>query len=176
VLIGGSLVATSFSASGLPGTLQINQTNGIVSGTVPSSAGTNVFAVSASTQDGTTTTNYNLRVVSSTEQNSIPASVVVNKFQNGTPDRVELLVIGNTNDAAPGPPVDMRGMVLKDFSANRTADDGGKFRFADHEIWSKVKAGTLIVLSAGTQSTEDTDPADFVLRVNLGNSTSTTLR
>jgi DNA/RNA endonuclease G (NUC1) len=171
VLIGGSLVATSFSASGLPGTLQINQTNGIVSGTVPSSAGTNVFAVSASTQDGTTTTNYNLRVVSSTEHNSIATSVVVNKFQNGLPDRVELLVIGNTNDAAPGPPVDMRGMILKDFSANRTADDGGKFRFTDHEIWSKVKAGTLIVLSTGTQSTEDTDPADFVLRVNLGNST-----
>lgn len=171
VLIGGSLVATSFGASGLPGTLQINQTNGIISGVVPSAAGTNIFSVSATTQDGTTTTNYNLRVVSSTEQNSIPTSVVVNKFQNGLPDRVELLVIGNTNDAAPGPPVDMRGMILKDFSANRTADDGGKFRFADHEIWSKVKAGTLIVLSAGTQSTEDTDPADFVLRVNLGNST-----
>lgn len=171
VLIGGSLVATSFGASGLPGTLQINQTNGIVSGTVPSSAGTNVFSVSATTQDGTTTTNYNLRVVSSTQQNSVPTSVVVNKFQNGLPDRVELLVIGNTNDAAPGPPVDMRGMILKDFSANRTADDGGKFRFTDHEIWSKVKAGTLIVLSSGTQSTEDTDPADFVLRVNLGNST-----
>ena len=171
ILIGGSLVATSFGASGLPGTLQINQTNGIISGVVPSAAGTNIFAVSASTQDGTTTTNYNLRVVSSTEQNSVPTSVVVNKFQNGLPDRVELLVIGNTSDAAPGPPVDMRGMVLKDFSANRTTDEGGKFRFADHEIWSKVKAGTLIVLSAGTQSTEDTDPADFVLRVNLGNTT-----
>jgi len=169
VLIGGSLVATSFGASGLPGTLQINQTNGIISGVVPSAAGTNIFSVSASTQDGTTTTNYNLRVVSSTEQNSIAASVVVNKFQNGTPDRVELLVIGNTNDAAPGPPVDMRGMVLKDFSANRTADEGGKFRFAEHEVWSKVKAGTLIVVSAGTQSTEDLDAADFVLRVNLGN-------
>ena len=171
ILIGGSLVATSFGASGLPGTLQINQTNGIVSGNAPAIAGTNVFSVSASTQDGSTTTNYNLRVVNSTEQNAVPTSVVVNKFQNGLPDRVELLVTGDTNDAAPGPPVDMRGMILKDFSANRTADEGGKFRFADHEIWSKVKAGTLIVLSAGTQSTEDTDPSDFVLRVNLGNPT-----
>lgn len=171
VLVGGSLAATSFGGSGLPGTLQINQTNGIVSGNAPSTAGTNVFSLSASTQDGTTTNSYSLRVVNSTEQASVPTSVVVNKFQNGLPDRVELLVVGNTNDAAPGPPVDMRGMVLKDFSANRTADDGGEFRFTDHPLWSRVPAGTLIVLSAGTQSTEDTDPADFVLRVNLGNAT-----
>jgi DNA/RNA endonuclease G (NUC1) len=171
LLVGGSLVATSFGASGLPGTLQINQTNGVVSGNAPSTAGTNVFSLSASTQDGTTTTNFNLRVVSSAEQNSIPTSVVVNKFQNGLPDRVELLVIGDNTDAASGPPVDMRGMVLKDFSSARTADDGGKFRFANHDLWSRVRAGTLIVLSAGNQNTEDTDPSDFVLRVNLANTT-----
>jgi hypothetical protein len=169
IIVGGSLAATSFAASGLTGTLQINTTNGTVSGNVPNAAGTNVFSLSASTQDGTTTTNYNLRVVSAAQQNSIPTSVVINKFQNGLPDRIELLVIGDTNDAAPGPPVDMRGMVLKDFSSGRTADEGGEYRFAEHEAWSKVKAGTLIVVSAGTQSTEDLEPEDFVLRVNLGN-------
>ena len=171
VVVGGSLPAISFGATNLPGSLQINRTNGTITGVVPVTAGTNVFSVSATTQDGTTTTNYNLRVVSSAEQSSVPTSVVVNKFQNGLPDRVELLVIGDTNDAASGPPVDMRGMVLKDFSSSRSADDGGKFRFANHDLWSRIRAGTLIVLSAGTQSTEDIDPSDFVLRVNLGNTT-----
>ncbi|NCW28549.1 MAG: hypothetical protein EBV83_09725, partial [Verrucomicrobia bacterium] len=169
ITAGGNLVATNFSASGLPGNLQINASNGIVSGAVPSLAGTNIFALSATTQDGTTTTNYSLRVVSATQQTSVPTSVVINKFQNGLPDRIELLVIGDTNDAAPGPPVDMRGMTLKDFSASRSTDEGGEYRFAEHEVWSKVKAGTLIVVSAGTQSTEDLDAVDFVLRVNLGN-------
>jgi hypothetical protein len=167
-MAGGNLLVTNFGASALPGTLRINTTNGTISGTVPSVAGTNIFSVSATTQDGTTSTNYNLRVVSATQQNSIPTSVVINKFQNGLPDRIELLVIGDTNDAAPGPPVDMRGMTLKDFSANRSTDEGGEFRFAEHEVWSQVKAGTLIVVSAGTQSQEDLDASDFVLRVNLG--------
>jgi hypothetical protein len=169
IMAGGNLLVTNFGASALPGTLRINTTNGIISGTVPSVAGTNIFSVSATTQDGTTSTNYNLRVVSATQQNSIPTSVVINKFQNGLPDRIELLVIGDTNDAAPGPPVDMRGMTLKDFSANRSTDEGGEFRFAEHGVWSQVKAGTLIVVSAGTQSQEDLDASDFVLRVNLGN-------
>ncbi len=171
IAVGGSLPAISFGATNLPGTLQINQTNGTVSGVVPSIGGTNVFSLSATTQDGSTTTNYNLRVVNSTEQNTIPTSVVVNKFQNGLPDRVELLVIGDTTDAAPGPPVDMRGMILKDFSANRSTDQGGKYRFTTNAIWSRVRAGTLIVLSAGTQSAEQTNTTNFVLRVNLGNET-----
>jgi PKD repeat protein len=169
IMAGGNLVVTNFGASSLPGTLRINTTNGIISGNVPSGAGTNIFAVSATTQDGTTTTNYNLRVVNATQQNTVPTSVVINKFQNGLPDRVELLVIGDTSDGASGPPVDMRGMILKDFSSGRTADEGGEYRFSDHEAWSRVKAGTLVVLSAGTQSDEDLDPSDFVLRVNLGN-------
>ena len=168
IMASGSLIATNFGATSLPGTLTINTTNGVISGNVPSFAGTNIFGVSATTQDGTTTTNYNLRVVSATQQNSVPTSVVINKFQNGLPDRIELLVIGDTNDTAPGPPIDMRGMTLKDFSASRSTDEGGEYRFAEHEVWSKVKAGTLIVVSAGTQSTEDLDAADFVLRVNLG--------
>ncbi|MFM8459105.1 MAG: hypothetical protein ACKOB0_09195, partial [Chthoniobacterales bacterium] len=169
IAVGGNLPAISFGASNLPGTLQINTTNGTVSGVVPAVGGTNILSLSATTQDGTTTTNYNLRVVNSTEQNAIPTSVVVNKFQNGLPDRVELLVIGDTNDAAPGPPVDMRGMILKDFSANRSTDQGGKYRFTTNAIWSRVRAGTLIVLSAGTQSAEETNTTNFVLRVNLGN-------
>lgn len=171
IAVGGTMPATNFAATGLPGTLQINQSNGIVSGNVPALSGSSVFAVAATTPEGTTTTNYNLRVVSSAEQNSIPTSVVVNKFQNGLPDRVELLVIGSTNDASPGPPVDMRGMLLKDFSSSRTADEGGKYRFTTNALWSSVKAGTLVVLSAGNQGTEtiDTSSTNFVLRVNLGN-------
>lgn len=170
ILAGGDTSVT-YGASGLPGGWTINPTNGLISGTAASSAGTATFTVSATNLEGVTTVSYGLRTVNATEQGNVPTSVVVNKFVNGSPDRVELLVIGDTNDLAAGPPVDMRGMILKDFSSSRTVDQGGKYRFTDHNLWTSVKAGTLIVLSAGTTSAEDLDPADFLLRLNLGNAT-----
>lgn len=168
ITVGGPLPVTSYGASNLPAGLSVNTTNGVVSGSV-ATAGSYTFNVSASTQDGTTTTNYNLRVVSATEQTSIPLSVAINKYQNSTTDRVELLVIGNTNDAAPGPPVDMRGMILKDFGSNMAADTGGKYQFTSNAFWASVKAGTLVVLSAGTSAAEDFDASDWVVSINLGN-------
>jgi hypothetical protein len=50
-------------------------------------------------------------------------------------------------------------------------DGGGKYVFADHPLWTKVKAGTLIVLAAGSTLSEDFDPSDFVLGINLSNPT-----
>ena len=168
-IVAGGDSPVTYGATGLPAGWTVNSSSGLISGTAASSASAVTFNVSATNSEGATTSAYSLKVVSTTEQANVPTSVVINKFASGSTHRVELLVIGDANDVAPGPPVDMRGMILKDFGSSRTTDEGGKYRFADHELWAKVKAGTLIVLSAGSQSAEDLDPADFVLRVNLGN-------
>lgn len=94
---------------------------------------------------------------------TVSTSVVVNKYLNGSPDLVELLVIGN---GTPGSTVDMRGMLIKDFSASMANDGGGKFRFNAVEAFSAVKAGTLIVIQFNSTTT-DTDPSDYVLRLGL---------
>lgn len=168
ITAGGDLPVTGYGAANLPPGLTVSTSTGAVSGTV-AAAGSYTFQVSASNADGTTTADYRLRVVSSAEQAALPFSVAVNKYQNATIDRVELLVLGDSTDGAPGPPVDMRGMTLKDFSSSMAGDFGGKFVFNDAPLWSSVKAGTLIVLSAGNTEAEDLDGSDFVLRVNLGN-------
>ncbi len=168
-IVAGGDSPVTYGATGLPAGWTVNSTSGLISGTSSSSAGTVNFTVSATNSQGVSTAAYSLKIVSTTEQANVPTSVVINKFANGSTHQVELLVIDDTNDLASGPPVDMRGMIVKDFGSSRTTDEGGKYRFADHELWAKVKAGTLIVLSTGSQSSEDLDPADFVLRVNLGN-------
>src|SRR5215211_1240111 len=74
-------------------------------------------------------------------------TVVVNKyFNSGTAagDIVELLVIQNN--------LDMRGMIIKDFSASMVNDGGGKFTFSTNSLWSTVPAGTLIVLRNNTSA------------------------
>ena len=125
------------------------------------------MTLSASSSQGTSTKPYTLRVITPSEQPTTP-TVVINKYHNSTTDRVELLVAGDNID---GPPVDLRGMIIKDFNGNMATDGGGKYVFADHPLWSNVKAGTLIVLAAGNTAAEDVDPADFVVRVNLANAT-----
>ncbi|MEY3480303.1 MAG: hypothetical protein RIQ71_1078 [Verrucomicrobiota bacterium] len=157
---------TSYGASNLPTGVTINATNGVISGT-PTAAGTYNLTLRATGAQGTSTKAYTLRVITTAEQPSTP-TVVVNKYQNTTTDRVELLVIG---DNLNGPPVDLRGMIIKDFNSNMATDSGGKYVFANHPFWSKVKAGTLIVLSPGNTLAEDLDASDFVLSVNLANAT-----
>ncbi len=93
-----------------------------------------------------------------------PPRVVVNKYLNGSPDRVELLVIGN---GTPGATVDLRGMILKDFSGDMSGDAGGKYFFANTSFWSAVSAGTLVTLSNATSSS-DVTAGDFKLAVGLG--------
>jgi hypothetical protein len=93
-----------------------------------------------------------------------PPRVVVNKYFNGSPDRVELLVIGN---GTPGATVDLRGMILKDFSGDMSGDAGGKYLFANSTFWSAVPAGTLVTLSNATTSS-DLAAGDYTLALGLG--------
>jgi hypothetical protein len=161
----GTTTANGYGATGLPPGMSINTSTGLISGT-PSSTGTFPLVLSASGDGGTATANYTLAVRGQNEDLSNPLKVVVNKFSsNGTSDFIELLVAGG---GVPGTPVDLRGMVLKDFSSNMGADLGGKYIFSDSSIWQAVGAGTLIVLSS-SNSTEDLNPSDFILRANLSN-------
>jgi len=100
-----------------------------------------------------------------------PPIVVVNKYLNGatgnSQDVIELLVIG---DEVPGSTVDMRGMIVKDFSNNMDSDSGGKFEFSNATLWEEVPVGTLVVLRTGSASA-DTDPGDYKLDVGLDDTT-----
>src|SRR5438874_10158662 len=93
-------------------------------------------------------------------------SVVINKYQNSgtTADIVELLVVQNG--------LDMRGMILKDFSSNMANDGGGKYQFTTDPLWASVPAGTLIVLR-NNNSAADTavGGGDFNLDIGLQNTT-----
>ena len=175
VTVGGTNTNTSyvFSASGLPPGYSINSSNGTISGTGTNVSKTNFFTVTASNSNGITTGTYRLRTITQAEQDAIPFNVVINKFwNNSSSDKIELLVTGQTNGAAP---VDMRGMTIKDYNSNMGGDQGGKYVFNDVPLWARVKAGTLIVLSAAAGTAEDLDPSDFVLQVNLGNTTYFTM-
>ncbi len=99
-------------------------------------------------------------------------TVVVNKYFNsgaasGAGDIIELLVIGNETPAAT---VDLRGMIVKDFSSNMGGDSGGKFQFSEDSLWEAVPVGTLIVLT-NDNSADDTGSADFLVKVGLANET-----
>ena len=98
-------------------------------------------------------------------------TVVINKFENnGTSDKIELIVVGN---GTPGSTVDMRGMIIKDFSSSNTNDGGGKYSFKDDPFWSSVRAGTVILLSTNPTTLEDitTGGSDWNLAINVGNIT-----
>src|SRR5947209_18715679 len=88
-------------------------------------------------------------------------SVVVNKYQNSgtTADIVELLVIQDS--------LDMRGMILKDFSSNMANDGGGKYQFTTDALWSSVPAGTLIVLR-NNNSAADVSGGGGACNLDLG--------
>ena len=88
-------------------------------------------------------------------------SVVVNKYRV-EPDTVELLVV-QTN-------LDMRGMIVKDFSSGINNDNGGRYQFSQDLLWSSVPAGTLIVLRSDA-SAADTSFSDYTLDIGFRNAT-----
>jgi hypothetical protein len=103
---------------------------------------------------------------------ALTAQVVINKFQNpGTTvetESVELLVVQDN--------LDMRGMIIKDFSSSNTSDGGGAFTFTTASLWSSVRKGTLIILrfnSTTPPTTTDvtTGGADYTLDVSLQDTT-----
>lgn len=96
-------------------------------------------------------------------------TVVINKYSNGNPETVEILVVGNET---PGSTVDLRGMIVKDFSSNMENDGGGKFEFTTDPLWEEVPAGTLVVLTKNATTT-DTSVVDsnFTLRVGMDDTT-----
>lgn len=94
-------------------------------------------------------------------------SVVINKFfnsgqPNGQNDAVELLVIENQ--------LNMQGMIIKDFSSSMSGDNGGRYLFKEVELWSKLPAGTLIVIRVSNQS-NDVDTSDYLIDVGLRDTT-----
>ncbi|GAB3855339.1 hypothetical protein GCM10028822_26060 [Hymenobacter terrigena] len=101
-----------------------------------------------------------------------PPTVVVNRIYNGSNDgtgnldAVELLVVQDH--------LDVRGMIVKDFETNGTADNGGKYQFTNSAFWSDLRSGTTIVLRqlAGPAGyAPDYDASDFTLDMLLGNTT-----
>jgi len=95
------------------------------------------------------------------------STIVVNKLYNsGTAsgDMIELLVIG---DGIAGSTLDLRGMIIKDFSSSGNNDGGGKYLFNDLPFWSAVPVGTLITLTGAANTSADLDAGDFTLSVGL---------
>lgn len=97
-------------------------------------------------------------------------TVAVNKYLNGatsSADMIELLAIGS---GTPATTVDFRGMIVKDFTSNMSADGGGKFEFTTDGLWDDIPVGTLVILEKGATSS-DIDASDFVVRVGLDDPT-----
>lgn len=95
-------------------------------------------------------------------------SVVINKYFNAgssgasAGDALELLVIQNN--------LDLRGMIVKDFTGNMSADNGGKFTFTSNALWSSVQAGTLITLRNDASASDTVaGGGDYTLDLGLKN-------
>jgi endonuclease I len=129
-------------------------------------------------------TNYRIRVVGSAPattgtdngrdltilaNSTTNLPIVINKYHNaGTNlDFIELLVVKNDFDA--------RGLIIKDFSSNMVNDNGGKFQFTTNALWSRLPAGTLIVLRANSNTANDVtvneNASDWNLDVGITNTT-----
>jgi len=98
----------------------------------------------------------------------VGAAVVVNKWFNhgstAASDVMELLVVQDG--------LDMRAMIVKDFSSSMASDGGGKYQFSTNALWSSVRAGTLIVLrNNNTAADTSASGSDYTLDVGLANTT-----
>jgi|GEM_PF-5168942 len=152
--------------------------------TIPANSASATFPITA-VPDNTVTTDNTVTITASANAFSVgsnvtvtnvdlaPLSVVINKISNsgtsnGSGDRIELLVVGSQ---IPGSTVDMRGVILKDYSSNGTVDDGGAYQFAATTFWSAIPVGTLIVIEAGATSSADIVAADYALSLGANDTT-----
>ena len=164
--IAASGPATSYSAASLPAGWTLDPATGVLTGT-PTATGVAQFQVTVTNPLGSASGTFTITVLDQAAQNAIPLNVVVNKYVNSVPDRIQLLVVG---DGTPGSTVDLRGMIIKDFSSSNANDGGGKFIFADNEVWSAVPAGTLIdLLGPGALDPVEpfVDPANYYIAARL---------
>ncbi len=129
---------------------------------VKSSAGAGTPSGNVTNAGGGATT-QNVAVDGTVSAPGSPPSVVVNKYDHNN-DIAELLVIDDN--------LDMRGMVIKDFSSSNDNDNGGKSTFASISLWSSVPAGTLIILRADNSAT-DVSHADGNYTIDVGTTNST---
>src|SRR4030095_4680602 len=108
---------------------------------------------------------FNFLPLQRVHSSSPPSLVIIKYFNSGTTaDTLELLVIQNN--------LDIRGMILKDFSGNMVNDGGGKYQFSTDALWSSVRSGTLIVLRNNNSAADVTvGGADYNLDVGLQNTT-----
>src|SRR5438876_2230086 len=82
--------------------------------------------------------------------------IIVNELYNSssTDEWVELLVLHDS--------LDLRGFDLRDFSGTGTAQQ--PLTFTTNALWSSLRKGTIILVgTASTTFTEDTDPSDYLL-------------
>ena len=89
--------------------------------------------------------------------------ITINELYNssGNDEWVELLVVQDS--------LDLRGWDLRDFSS--TGNPQQPLTFTTNSLWSSVRRGTIIVVgTASTTFTEDTDPADYLLIIKANNS------
>lgn len=101
------------------------------------------------------------------------AAVVVNKFfnsggSNGANDAIELLIVQDG--------LDLRGMIVKDYSSSMANDNGGRYILKNHPLWTNLRAGTVIVLRRSTSSADTSATGnDYNLDIGLDDTTYATL-
>lgn len=92
--------------------------------------------------------------------------VVVSEYFNTSPlpveEWTELLVVADT--------LDLRGYVLTDNNQTQTQRQGG-VRFRDVPLWSRLRAGTILVINHRGSQVVDDDPRDGYIEVGAQNTT-----
>jgi Secretion system C-terminal sorting domain len=74
-------------------------------------------------------------------QNIVVAKIFNDASINGKTDSIELLVTKRN--------LDMRGMIIRDFTPELNDLASGGYRFSNDTLWANVSSGTIIVLSVG---------------------------
>ncbi len=90
--------------------------------------------------------------------------IIINEVYNSssTDEWVELLVVQDN--------LDIRGYDLRDFTSGGSPNS--PLTFTSNALWSSLKKGTMIVVGTATTTfTEDTDPSDYLLMIKANNAT-----